>query len=168
MRRKQLIVEKLNNTKSFLECAAYRRMYHNVRILEAEEAYEGLKHLESCDDCRRWAKKTFLGIAFLLQSLKKKSEERLKLNEPFWKNDLVKRIRAYARSLGYEKALPEGLADLIHNIRARCDRCGILKAGMTHYQCCWVKTSQEDYCPLLCDTCHSELVMERPHATVSV
>lgn len=96
-----------------------------------------------------------------------------KLNEPKWKNDLVKRIWQHARQLGYKDELPEGLGDLVHNIRARCDRCGISPNapgifGITHYQCCWVHTETEDYCPKLCLSCHKKLREARPHDTISV
>lgn len=96
-----------------------------------------------------------------------------KLNEPKWKNDLVKRIWKYARQLGYEDELPEGLADLVHNIRDRCDRCGISPnslagLGITEYQCCRVHTETEDYCPRLCLSCHRKLQQARPHEAISV
>ena len=99
-----------------------------------------------------------------------------KLIEPEWKHDLVKRIWVHARSLGYKDKLPPGLSMLVLEIRNSCDRCGssrkmvIEKTGMdiAAYQCCWVNTPIENYCPHLCITCHNKLKDQRPHETVSV
>ena len=65
-----------------------------------------------------------------------------KLNEPKWKNDLVKIVWTYARSSGLvivdpsktdagHERLPEELSDLVFNIRARCDRCGMPRARLS-------------------------------------
>ena len=99
-----------------------------------------------------------------------------KLNEPEWKHDLVKRIWVHARSLGFKDKLPQGLGNLILQIRSGCDRCGIDRKtakketglDISPYQCCWVHSDTEDYCPHLCINCHHELQKQRPHATVSV
>jgi hypothetical protein len=112
-----------------------------------------------------------------------------KLNEPKWKNDLVKTIWDYARQNGLvrksktsedpstmHEALPSGLGQLILIIRSRCDRCGKNveeelvenRSGFSRYQCCWVHTETEDYCPNLCLNCHNELKRMRPHETTSV
>jgi hypothetical protein len=108
-----------------------------------------------------------------------------KLNEPKWKNDLVKAIWAYARSNGLtvqdgnHDNLPKGLGDLVVDIRSRCDCCGrprILKSVMSPvsfsdidpYQCCWVHSETEDYCPHYCVECHWELQKQRPHDIISV
>jgi hypothetical protein len=112
-----------------------------------------------------------------------------KLNEPKWKNDLVKTIWEYARQNGLVthsktsedpariiETLPRGLGNLILLIRGRCDRCGKnveqelvdYRSGFARYQCCWVHTETEDYCPNLCLDCHNELKQIRPHETVSV
>ena len=98
-----------------------------------------------------------------------------KLNEPKWKNDLVKRIWQHARAIGCKDKLPDGLARLVWDIRNSCDRCGVKQhpspmgpVFVTRYQCCWVHTEEEDYCPQYCDTCHNKLRKERPHETVSV
>lgn len=111
-----------------------------------------------------------------------------KLNEPKWKNDLVKAIWAYARSNelttqdGSNDYLPEGLGDLVAAIRNRCDRCGktneqalrdLNQAGrrvyvINSYQCCRVQNDIEGYVPKLCVSCHQELQAQRPHNTISV
>lgn len=98
-----------------------------------------------------------------------------KLNEPKWKNDLVKRIWKYAMEEDLlegqgKEHLPLGLGMLVIRVRDCCDRCGLLYAqgNLSRYQCCWVHTEQEDYCPELCDACHNELKKQRPHETVSV
>lgn len=94
-----------------------------------------------------------------------------KLNEPEWKHDLVKRIWVQARAIGYKDRLPYGLGILVMSLRNGCDRCGELPSRnneVTRYQCCWVRTDIEDYCPQLCDKCHHELRRERPHETISV
>lgn len=108
-----------------------------------------------------------------------------KLNEAKWKNDLVKVIWAYARSNNLtihdrnHDNLPKGLGDLVADIRNRCDRCGKSREQITHepyrgfslidpYQCCWVHTESEDYCPHYCVECHHELQRQRPHETISV
>jgi hypothetical protein len=112
-----------------------------------------------------------------------------RLNEPKWKSDLVKIIWEYARQNGLViksktgedpgrmlEALPVGLCQLVIIIRARCDRCGknveqeLLDhgSGFDPYQCCWVHTETEDYCPHLCLDCHNELKSIRPHETTSV
>jgi hypothetical protein len=99
-----------------------------------------------------------------------------KLNEPKWKSDLVKRIWQHARQLGYVDELPEGLGDLVANIRDRCDRCGMRRrkihggdgVDIDPYQCCWVKTETEDYCPHYCLDCHRLMQEARPHETTSV
>lgn len=104
-----------------------------------------------------------------------------KLNEPKWKNDIVKTIWKYAREVKIERfsnhgELPEGLAEIIIDIRNRCDRCGKSRQtalqdsdiNITRYQCCWVYTETEDYCPHYCLECHQELQKQRPHAVISV
>jgi hypothetical protein len=103
-----------------------------------------------------------------------------KLNEPKWKNDLVKVIWEYARKTGqvYDGRLEPGLGELIANIRDRCDRCGRSRIFLLNqsrgqesvdpYQCCWVHSETEDYCPHLCLACHEEFQKLRPHETISV
>lgn len=96
-----------------------------------------------------------------------------KLNQPEWKHDLIKRVWVYARSKGYGDRLPPGLSSIVFRVRNSCDQCGInsnVNAGVfiTHYQCCWVHTEIEDYCPKLCDECHRKNHDERPHEVVSV
>ena len=98
-----------------------------------------------------------------------------KLNEPKWKNDLVKRIWEYAREneLLVNGNLPSGLGQIVGRVRMCCDRCGIQRENaalqdVSRYQCCWVHTDIEDYCPQLCLPCHKELQQARRHAVVSV
>lgn len=103
-----------------------------------------------------------------------------KLNEPKWKNDIVRLIWKYAREADLVKNgnLPEGLGEIVRDVRSRCDRCGKTPEraredsdadiGIWPYQCCWVHTEEEDYCPHLCLECHKELLKERPHAVISV
>jgi len=98
-----------------------------------------------------------------------------KLNEPKWKNDIVKRIWKHARANGLlvNGRLPNGLGQIIHRVRMCCDRCGILRAdapckSVRRYQCCWVRNDKEDYCPQLCLNCHDNLQKKRPHEVVSV
>jgi len=111
-----------------------------------------------------------------------------KLNEPKWKNDLVKIIWAYAYNNGLTTQdgnhdyLPKGLSDLVADVRNRCDRCGktnvqalrdLNKSGrrvyvINSYQCCRVQKDVEDYVPKLCVNCHLELQAQRPHNTISV
>jgi hypothetical protein len=104
-----------------------------------------------------------------------------KLNEPKWKNDIVKTIWNYARETGLVKNgnLPGGLGEVVRDVRRRCDRCGKTpekakkdsgpsEIGIWPYQCCWVHTEEEDYCPHLCIECHRELQKQRPHDVISV
>lgn len=99
-----------------------------------------------------------------------------KLNEPKWKNDIVKVIWAYARENGLlvnGRRLPSGLGQIVTRVRICCDRCGIQQKDaplkdVCHYQCCWVQTETKDYCPKLCLDCHRKLQDARPHAVVSV
>ena len=111
-----------------------------------------------------------------------KRKAKHKLNEPKWKNDLVKRIWKYARETrilrfsNSGEVLTEGLGEIITDVRNRCDRCGKSRKQaaeessiqITRYQCCWVQTATENYCPKLCLECHTELQDLRPHAVVSV
>ena len=97
------------------------------------------------------------------------------MNEPKWKNDLVKRIWKHARDEGLlqgknKDRLPLHLGLLVVNIRDSCDRCGTpySQGNVSRYQCCWVHNEDEDYCPKLCDGCHDELKKKRPHETFSV
>ena len=104
-----------------------------------------------------------------------------KLNEPKWKNDIVKTIWKYARENGLVDGnghLPKGLGEIVRDVRRRCDRCGQIpeKAredsdadiGIWPYQCCWVHTETEDYCPHYCLECHQELQKQRRHEVISV
>jgi hypothetical protein len=105
--------------------------------------------------------------------LKKKISD--KLNEPKWKNDIVKRIWTYAREneLLVNGRLPSGLGQIVHRVRICCDRCGIQRhdaplKDVSRYECCWVTNEEEDYSPQLCLDCHEELRKRRPHEVVSV
>ena len=104
-----------------------------------------------------------------------------KLNEPRWKNEIVKLIWEYARqaNLVSNGRLPEGLGEIIRDVRSRCDRCGksgkkakedsgLSGIGIWPYQCCWVHTKTEDYCPHYCLECHRELQKQRRHEVTSV
>ena len=104
-----------------------------------------------------------------------------KLNEPKWKNDIVKTIWAYNNSgvlkprFSDQGNLKEGLGEIIHDVRSRCDRCGkswenarLEHDGINCYQCCWIHSETEDYCPKLCVECHNELQSVREHDTISV
>ena len=98
------------------------------------------------------------------------------LNEPKWKNDVVKMVWAYAREnclLTNEKRLPSGLGQIIRRVRICCDRCGIQREGaplrdVCRYQCCRVSNDVEDYVPQLCLDCHEALQKQRPHEVISV
>ena len=106
---------------------------------------------------------------------------KLMLNEPAWKNTIVKAIWKHAREVKIARAsndlvLTEGLGEIISDVRSRCDRCGKSRKQaaeesniqITRYQCCWVHTETEDYCPKLCLECHRELQDVRPHEVISV
>ena len=98
-----------------------------------------------------------------------------RLNEPKWKNDIVKLIWDYAREndLLVNGRLPNGLGQIVRRVRICCDRCGVLRKDaplkdVCRYQCCRVTNEEEDYNPELCLDCHEDLQEKRPHEVVSV